>query len=103
MPSRRKRRFGGRRRQRRCENCAPKAEVIGIIPFPDDIPAGANSGQLFLAQQTSAFRRFSKRFVNGGMTIGFHATRGTKAKPTALSNAQPRGRSLDPFGACSES
>jgi hypothetical protein len=48
----------GNRRQRRCENFAPKAEVIGIIEVVDDVLAGSNLCQGFLAQQAPAFWRF---------------------------------------------
>jgi len=64
MLSSRRRHVAGSRRQRRCEDFAPKAEVIGKIPIPDDVPARANSGQLFLAQQTSAFWCLLQHFAN---------------------------------------
>ena len=43
---RRRPRDAGNRRQRRCENFAPKTEVIGIIPIVDDVLARPNLRQL---------------------------------------------------------
>ena len=59
-PGKRRRRFVARRRQRRCENSAPKAEIIGIIPIPDDVLARSNLRQLLLAQQAPARWRFAQ-------------------------------------------